>query len=60
MGKPIEPTLEELGKLVRYWRSHVNPGCQFCADQLEQLIRSGELPKPLPTKEELRSKYKYP
>lgn len=49
--------LEDLKSLVQYWRTHTNPGCQYCADQLERLLKTGELPKPLPTKEELNAQY---
>jgi hypothetical protein len=34
------PSLEDLAELIAAWRSEVNPGCHYCAKQLEELLNS--------------------
>ena len=36
--KFLAPCREELEQLIAKWRSDVNPGCRYCAMQLEALL----------------------
>ena len=36
------PSREELEQLIAKWRSEVNPGCHFCAMQLEEALEAAE------------------
>jgi hypothetical protein len=33
---------EDLEQLIAKWRSEVNPGCHYCATQLEALLEKDE------------------